>query len=783
MKLTKVVAFSYLSIAFLIYQNQLKATGSTIYGWITDAKTGQSIHNAVVGDSMTYQTTNSNKFGYYSLTLSSGKHKIMIAAHGYRAAEIKAQFTGYNLENIQLEPLEEGEEDPITAWLYALGNNNISHIAPTAEQIRNMPALACEPDILRFAQFLPGMMGGTEGLSGLFVRGSNADQNLLLMDNAPIYGLGHVFGVLSPFNSEQVKDVHLYRGVLPARFGGRAGGVIDVTMNEGSNSDFKGSYSINLLDFNFNFSGPMGKKTTFSAGIRRSWIDLLFPQDGENTFDYNFHDLNFKLFHKIDDNSSLTFNIYNGRDLFALKFSDSDKDSFNRLINRKFDFSTRWQNTLTSVQYQRKFSPALFANFMLGYSKFSYRSGIKFNIDITDTTGINKRESSVFAANAITDFINKNDFEYKLHNNSKLRFGSEFTVHGYKPGTEELKGTTNGVVSIDTTTGVINKGIGVESGLYAEYEYKNDRGLLINFGGRIWQFYAFEKNFIRMEPRIILRKILQKNAVIRAAFGIHNQGVNQLSSINGSLPRDVWFPAGEKIQPQQTIQGTLGLTKPLKNNFEFNAEVYYKRLKGVTDIASLDEYSNSPKFWEQLVYQGNGNAYGLEMFVIKKTGKITMMASYTYSFSDRKIEGINLDRKYFFRWDRRHSISGMCHFYLNQRTQVSLSLVIMSGNPVTVPTSKYVTADGRIVLDYSTKNNYRMPLYNRSDITVTRKMRFGSGDNGGGQYIGFNIYNWYGRFNPFSVTAVEIEQSGGKFEVKERALLRFVPTGFYCIKF
>lgn len=760
----------------------LKAQIPQVTGFVSDNLTGEAIQGAIIKDSGSYQYTYTNREGYYNLGLPSGRHTVVVTASGYGKQSYVLDVYNSQSLSVNLVKLDPFENDTNSNLDHTVNDYRSGHTAPLASQVAEMPSLLSEQDPVKFLQYLPGVSGGIEGLSGLYVRGGNADQNLLTMDGLPVYGNGHLFGFLSNFNPDVVRDVQFYRGVMPARYGGRAGSAMDVSTLEGSREDFHGNFSTDPITFKFNFHGPLDRSgnTTMSFGMRRSWLDFFLPKENENSLFYNLHDYNAKLVFRPTENDKISVWFYNGRDKFVLKGTDVSIDSQNRVNTLKIDNRIIWQNTLAGVNYSHRFSPRHYGNFIAGMSRYSYKYPFAISSSLlTDTT---EDEFSIdFNQDvSITDFTLKANMEYNISSAYSLRYGAELINHSFKPSLEYVKIVNNGNVRIDSVFGKVNHQQAQEASLYGEWEANLSAGLKMNLGSRLWIYSSRERTYIRPEPRVMLSQMLEGNKAIKLGFSIANQGIHQLSSVNGNLPGDVWFPTSGNFTPQQNIQLTGGFYQPWKKGIEFSMDLYYKWMKGITDLKSDDPNDLRKNYWESMVEQGSGTAYGLELMAMKKTGALNGLVSYTWATSTRTMDEINFGNSFPFRWDRRHKLVMQGIYRISEEFTINFTAVLMTGNAVSVPTGKYVTADGSFVFDYSEKNNFRMPFYKRIDFGFTKEIRPDPMDFNR-QFWGINIYNVMNWKNPLFLDITRSTSSVDK--AIGISYFPFIPSAFYKFEF
>lgn len=760
-------------------QNQVPG----IHGWVTDMISGERLENAIVIDSVDLQYTYANRDGYYNMGVSTGRHVFIFTAAGYRTIRVAEDVYRAREITVELEPMGEYETDTLWNLYHAVFDLRSGHTSPGRKQIEKMPALLTIADPVKFLQFLPGVTGGIEGLSGMYVRGGNSDQNLMMMDGLPLYGNGHLFGFLSPYNAELLGNVEFYRGVTPARYGGRAGAVMDVSMKEGARNKWSGVYNHDLLLMNVSLDGPLNSSGTVtgSFGMRRSWLDLLLPKDEEALTFYNLHDLNAKVVARIGKSDKLSFFVYNGRDKARVKAENTTTDSLGREIYSRFDIGFNWQNTLAGITWSHKFNTRHYGTFMAGMTRATYRLPLELAQRITTDTSNSQFEIKVDANNAVTDGVLRADLEYRLAGNAHLHYGGEVIYHRFSPGLERIRlFTSSSGRRFDTTFGEINVQSAIESSVYTEYEKNLGAGLKLNAGLRLWSFAGRNKTWIRPEPRILISQILQGQKALKLGFSMANQGMHRLSSVNGNLPGDVWFPTTGNFRPQRTMQITGGYYQPWRRGWEFSIDLYYRTFDGITDLTGLDEGDLDENYWEALLSQGKGTAYGAEMMLIRKVGRLTGLLSYTLSRSNRKFDDLNFGEMFPFRWDRRHKLALQGVYKVNDVYTLNFAAVVMSGNAVTVPTGSYLAADGSLVFDYSARNNYRMPVYKRIDLGFTKKIKpylkrdFES-------YWGVNIYNLASWKNPLFVRVDSIAGTGA--QATGISYFTFIPSAIYRVKF
>ncbi|MFZ9970173.1 MAG: TonB-dependent receptor plug domain-containing protein [Bacteroidia bacterium] len=755
-----------------------------VYGWVYNNQTLETIPGAIAIDSASHEFTEATQQGYYQLAARKGLRTYIFVAAGFKPKVLQLDIDNPKSQNVFLDPTPRGVSDSSALYL-SLYDAQVSTFKPLKRQVTDAPTLLSLTDPVKYLQFLPGVSGGIEGLSGMYVRGSNADQSLFLMNGLPVYGNGHVWGLLSNYNPEISKSTVLYRGVAPARFGGRAGGaVMDVTTQGGTANELKGSFQIDPLAFNLSLEGPLDVtgRTTFATSIRRSYLDWLFDFNAGEGLGavVNMHDFNAKVDFKQDQYTQWSFWVYNGRDKYQLSTETQDQDSLGRRQDISLLVGVNWQNTLAGVSCSHIFNYRHFATFSAGMSRYRFRSPIEIRI-VTDSGGFNQQTSQLAytTEHSITDFSAQADFSYLLDNNSRIRYGTHWVAHNMKPGLEYLGVQANGNPFQDTLYGVENAQVPVEISHYGEWELHPNIGLSINVGLRSWTYISGTNFYSRLEPRFLLSQMMEGQKRFQLAAGISNQGIHQMSSMVGILPRDMWFPTSGNFKPQQTLQASIGYRQPLGSRFEISAEGFIKRFNGITDLTGTPSDALKPNFWDEAIAQGQGSARGLELLVSKSSGKVTGLASYTFSRTERTFASVNEGQAYPFRWDRPHKASAQLTWYIWPTFRMNASAMFMSGNLVTVPSSRYVTVDGSLVYDYSQKNNYRLPAYRRIDLGFTKEIH-PEIKRSYHELYGIQVYNIMGWNNPI-FTRLEIVD--GSPQLMGISLFTFVPSIFYRIEF
>lgn len=769
-----IIILSVLFIAITSF-NFTIAQNSTISGTIKDAENGEDLFDAmVVVKGFPNMGAKTNAYGFYSLTLANGTYTLIFKYPGYDQKEIEINLTENQRINVELflmGKVKEIEEVKVTA---VKENDNItkSGMAVTTlspKEIETIPVIFGEKDIVKTLQLTPGVKAAGEGNAGFYVRGGAADQNLVLIDEAPVYNASHLLGFFSVFNSDAIKDVSLYKSGIPAEYGGRASSVMDVKMKEGNNKKFGASGGIGLISSRLTVEGPIVKdKGSFIISGRRSYLDLFLKaskdKDLKNTSLY-FYDLNLKANYKITEKDRIFLSGYFGRDNFA--FSDI--------------FGFKWGNATSTLRWNRIVSDKLFSNTSLIFSNFNYSFSVGAN------------DNSFGISSAIQDWNLKQDFNYYVNRNNSLKFGANVIYHTFKPGKLTSSASAFNEIKLDDQ-------YALEFGAYAQNDQKIGESFSIMYGIRYSGFnymgkgtaYEYDENGQKigettyddfktikyhhfLEPRISMSYVLSEKNSLKLSYNRNSQFLHQLSNSTTSSPTDIWVPSTNNVKPQIADQVALGYYRNFRENmFVLTTEIYYKHLSNQIDYRNGASLFLNEEIEGGLVY-GKGRAYGLEIQFEKKKGKFTGWISYTLARSLRSFDQIDGGKEFSARQDRIHDIAVVAMYRVSKKVALSSSFIYYTGDAVTFPSGKYMV-DGAVVPYYTERNGYRMPNYHRLDLGLTlyfkEKPRFDHNLN-------ISIYNTYARENAYTITFEEDDEQPGKTNAIQTTLFRIVPSITY----
>ena len=728
----------------------------TISGHVKDAASGEDIIGASVFAVESKLSVAANIYGFYSLTLPEGKHTITVSNLGYnnftQVIELNKNIVlDINLE-IRSEQLKEVE---ITS---EKSDANVKDIQMSVAKldiktIQKVPAFLGEVDLIKVIQLLPGVSTVGEGATGFNVRGGSIDQNLVLLDDAPVYNSSHLFGFFSVFNPDAVKDVKLYKGGIPSQFGGRLSSLLDVRLKDGNNKTYHAEGGIGLLFSRLSIEGPLVKnKSSFIVAGRRSYFDLFFPlsknKDIRESKAY-FYDLSVKLNYILNEKDRIYLSGYFGRDVFGAG-------------NPEFGFDLG--NATGTLRWNHIYNSKLFSNVSLIYSNYDYRIGVGDEFD-----GFNWKSN-------IINYIVKPEFTYYLNPKNTITFGGSATYYTFDPGKLLFysKGEKREVGS--------EPKYALENALYVGNEQRITGRLSMQYGLRFSNFnymgegtaYYFRDtipnvrkdtinsktfnnfetitSYNNLEPRFSLKFEVTDQSSIKASYNRTTQNLHLISNAAASTPLDVWIPSTNNIKPQIADQVALGYFRNFRedNMYETSVEVYYKEMQNQVDyIDGADLLLN--KLVEGDLMSGTGRAYGLELYVKKAKGDLTGWISYTLSRSERKVNGINNNDWYPNRFDKVHNLNVVGMYTLNKRLEFGSTFVFGTGTPATFPTNR-IEYQGYIIPHNinGSRNNARIPVYHRLDLSATLHLK----DKRSGKYkhdLVVSVYNVYARRNPFSI--------------------------------
>ncbi|MDB5191973.1 MAG: hypothetical protein JWQ96_1536, partial [Segetibacter sp.] len=692
---------------------QSLAQKHTISGYVSDKKTGERLRGASVYLSDKNLGTTSNNFGFYSITLPADSVSLLITYAGFTPFERRLLLNKDITIDVALDPSKEMEEVVVkTSKKPSIQvRTQMSSVDLPIETIKSLPRFLGETDIIKAIQLLPGVQAGSEGQSGIYVRGGGPDQNLILLDGVPVYNVSHLFGFFSVFNADAVKSVELVKGGFPARYGGRLSSVLDIQMKEGNNKELHGEGGIGLIASRLTLEGPFkkGKESSFIVSGRRTYIDILAQPiikaqtEGLNT-GYYFYDLNAKANVKMSEKDHLYISGYFGNDRFYAK---------EKLQEVTTNAGLTWGNATAVARWNHLFNQKLFGNLTAHYSRYN------FDINSEEKSRTNANEYyKLRYFSGIEDISGHYDIDYLPNPNHFIKMGTGITFHHYKPGAIQAKEAYPGSAGIDTL--IKYQFIRArETDTYIEDDIRLSSRLKSNLGLHFTTFSVNNKTFTSLQPRVAVRYLLNPDLSVKASYAQMNQYLHLLTNSGIGLPTDLWVPVTTKIPPQKSQQFATGLAYNYKNSYEVSVEGYYKKMDNVIEYAEGASYIDPTGNWEDKVETGKGWSYGAEFFVQRKKGKTTGLMGYTLSWTNRQFANLNFGNVFPYRYDRRHDFKTAVVHKVSKRVELSADWVFGTGQAISLPAEKYMDAGGREIEVYQKRNGFRMSPYHRLDVAAT----------------------------------------------------------------
>ncbi|MGD9929759.1 MAG: carboxypeptidase-like regulatory domain-containing protein [Mangrovibacterium sp.] len=767
-------------ITFASSDEDGKSERKIISGHIKDAENGETLIGATLFVEERGVGTASNEYGFYSISLLPGSYTLSYSFIGYQVVEKKIDLTENTVLEIELTPESKKLQEVVIAA--EKKNKNITRVEMGVEKlqpkvIKSIPALMGEVDLIKAIQLLPGVQSTSEGGSGFSVRGGTPDQNLILLDEATVYNASHLMGFFSVFNNDAVNDLKLYKGDVPAQYGGRLSSLLDVRMKDGNSKKITGAGGIGSISSRLTLEGPIVKdRTTFLFSGRRTYLDLFLPLSGDEDVKDSklyFYDANMKFSHRFNETNRLFVSGYLGRD-----------------VMKSPDFRMGFGNKTFTVRWNHIFTPKLFMNLTTVWSRYDYELG----------TSDDRPESWLWKSD-LQDVGLKADFSYFIQPEHSLQFGLQSFYHGFNPGS--AKGIGNQTVFSEYT---VEKNQSLEHAGYVSHHLKIGEKLVVKYGVRASLFqnmgeatvYHFDENYevidsttyaagdiyksyFGLEPRVGLNLMLSEDASVKFNYNRSRQYIQQASNSTAGSPLDVWFPASPNIKPQVADQFALGYFRNFGNDvFQASVEAYYKDMQNTIDFADHAELLLN-KHMEGEVRVGKSKAYGIEFLLKKTEGPLTGWLGYTLSRAERKVPGINEGKTYLAPYDKPHDISTVLNYDLSKRVSVSANWLYASGQPVTLPVQRY-EINGSIVPLYSERNGARYDDYHRLDLSLTLRGRNKSNRPWSGEWV-FSAYNVYNRKNTWVLNFKQDEENPRETYAEKTYLFPIVPSVTYNFKF
>ncbi len=750
-------------LLFLLFlaAGTVSAQNYTISGTIRDGYSSETLISATVYDMVSGKGALTNAQGRFSLTLPKGTVQLRISYVGFHT-----WFDTFELEanrelNVSLVSNRQLQTVTITAdRVSSHKSSQMSAIDIPVEHIKAVPVLFGETDVLKALQLLPGVQSGTEGMSGIYVRGGGPDQNLFLLDGVPLYNVNHLGGFFSAFNADAIKNVTLYKGSFPAHFSGRLSSVLDITSNDGNDKRLHGNVSVGIIAAKVNLEGPIYKdKTTFNVSFRRTYFDLLMQPAimsmsaieglGRTNAGYYFYDLNAKVTHRFSERSRLVGSWYSGDDkiYMRVKYNDGGSEESLRL-------GYNWGNMVGSLRWNYELNPKLFMNVTGAFTR--YRNDISVKLEEYDFYGgqTDYYGAEMYYKSGIRDITAKVDFDYQPNPDHTVKFGGAWIHHIFQPdvtGNRMEISEENDNYVYDTVIGesIVHAN---ELTAFIEDDWMLSESVKINMGLNVTGFGVQGKFYPSLQPRLSGRLMLSDDLSVKAGYSFMTQYMHQLSNSSISLPSDLWVPVTARIAPMYAHQVAAGVFYNWSGIADLSAELYYKNMDNMLEYKDGASFFGTSSGWEEKVCMGDGWSYGIELLAQRTIGDVTGWVGYTWSRTmrrfDRPGQTLNNGDPFPAKYDRRHDLSIMVSYKPSKEFDCSATWVFSSGNTGTLALQEYYDPETGETISYvSSRNNFRMPAYHRLDVGVN----FHKEKKRGISTWSLSVYNLYNRKNPFLV--------------------------------
>ena len=769
-------------------------------GFVYDSSTGEKLIHANIYLKGSITGTQTNEYGYYQLYVPANDSLIIVAAYtGYAPKEKKILLQANAHLDFYLEPDTTLDAVTLEVKKKNITGKSISSIQIPVSQIKQMPVVGSEPDLMKAFQLLPGVSSGKEGSSNLYVRGGSPDQNLILLDDVPLYYVNHLGGFASVFNIDAIKSVKLIKGGFPARYGNRLSSVVDVRMKEGNRHKTKRSFSVGLLNVKFLQEAPLNDKMSYMISVRRMLYDLIiapifyFGTDKSFTTGYYFYDINAKINYEANQKNHFYFSLYGGDDNFYVKTFPHENDPYSERGNRKSKYSKIWGNKLAAFRWHHVLSSQTDIISVLSYSKYRMHVGKK--IVSTD----NNLDYRNYLTSSIQDWSLKTDVNFNISNAYKILTGGGLSYHIFDPATQIYKYYNANISDIDKVKKSYKENAWTYY-LYMENHLDFNKKLFLNIGLRHNHLILPEKTFPSFEPRFSFRYKINSVLEFKGGYSQMQQDLHLLSTTGIGMPVDIWLPATKLAPPENSVQYVLGFSMDLfDKKFLLSVEGYHKSIDHLIAYKSGKNFSQFNERWEDIIISGGtGTSYGLEFLLQKKWGKHTGWLSYSWSKTTRRFDELNEGHAFPFSYDRPHDISIVYNYKIKKNIEFSAVWQYGTGYPFTMPVSKYYAIANAtpyyhsqpeqyysfqydVAYKYSSINGLRMKDFHRLDVGfnfIKQKKR-------GRRIWNISIINVYNRQNPYFYYLGREEVSPEKYKivVKQLTLFPFFPSFSYSRNF
>lgn len=772
----------------------------TISGFVTDAQTGERLYSATIYVQQTGTGTLTNRFGFFSISLSEGNVTLKTSFVGYEAQTRTIRLHADTTLNFALKSDNKLDEVVVRGsdTRQVFDNSDLGHVKLSAKTLAKLPSLMGEKDVLKGLMILPGVQQGSEGSAGIFVRGGSPDQNLILLDDVPLFNVSHLFGFVSVFTPEAIQSIDFYKGGFPARYGGRLSSVVDLRMKDGNKYKRETSINFGLISSQFTTEGPIKKgESSYFFSVRRTLLDLIVRgvakiaqknNEEQSIPSYGFYDMNGKVNLKLNDKNHLYWSFYSGRDNLTFEYRDHVQTT-QKEETQKTSGALHWGNVMTALKLNSQLNSKLFVNTTLSGSIFNYGDLFKSNTETVIGSDVSKSDFRLDYQSHIQTVGLKTDMDIYGNSNLPFQVGLFANASNYLPGKQQVardEGTN------ESSSGKISS---LDYGLYLDKKIALGEKFSFTMGLRN-AFYAIrdQKTYFAVEPRFSFTYRPNENTSYQASYAVMTQPIHLLSNGNVGLPTDIWVPSTKLLRPETSNIVSIGIKKTIRREFKLSTEAYYKQLDHVISFTEGDGILDIDKNWEQKITTGKGRAWGLETEGRYSNSRLESWIGYTLAWNERKFDDINKGRWFPYQYDRRHKLDLGIIMKLSNDWSASATWTYQSGAPATYSGLDYSGFPDNLnnettdlltgnpvntdrIQYYPRINGVRLPAYHRLDIGFTKEWEA----YGKKKELSLSIYNVYSRQNPFMVYAKT--RSDGTTVLKQFSLFPIIPSISYRISF
>ena len=784
----------------VLYQNSKQKSNPvkryTINGFVEDASTGEKLISTNIYIKEKGIGSSTNVHGYYSMTLPEGRYTMEVSYVGYETQKQIIELGQNTTHNIQLNALALFQEVEIVANREVFKPSEkvqMSAIKMDVKEVKVLPAIGGEVDIMKIVQLKAGVSSGVEGSSGIYVRGGNNDQNQILIDGVPVYNPSHLFGFTSVFNEDAINSMEILKGAFPARYNGRLSSILDIRMKEGNRKKIELGGTISPIASKLYVQGPLIKdKASFLLTGRRTFLDLIMrpiiKNNRKNNGDsgsagYFFYDLNAKFNYKISDNHHIYLSYFGANDKYDDDYSTSfEFDGTENVYSN--ESVIKWRNQLGAFRWNHKFGNKAYGNFILSNTRYNFGLISNDRSEIKTTSDIEESFTNLNYISDINDYSIRYNFDLVPNPSHYIRAGIYFTDHRFKPGvTAYQQQFVESSVDTILNNSLINS---QEYGFFLEDEITVFDFLKLNLGFANSNYVVNGTTYRSYEPRVSGSINLRKNTALKLSYSEMNQYLHLLANSGIGLPTDLWVSTTEKIKPQSSRQYAIGLAHDFKNKYSLTLEGYYKTMENLIDYKQGASFLVANERIEEKISFGNGRSYGVELEIKKNIGKTTGWVSYTLSKTERTFPELNNGITFPFTYDKPHDFAAVVTHKLNESFQLSGNWVFASGRGITVPAQHYSANSNSSlnfnnglypeVVEYGNKNGYRLRNYHRLDLSVSYTKPTKWGEN----TLSLSLYNAYNNHNTFYIKQ---DYEEGEIKHKDVNFFPVIPGINYSFKF